>query len=216
MAGASTNKTLLLAAFCSKTINDTEFFLLYDINSCSNLHLPYWKYDHFSLEDMNEDECKAEFSFLRKDIYTLHIMNIPEMFTCYNGVTVTGIEGLCILLKRYSYPNGYLDLIPTFGRPVPQLCMIVNHVMNFIYERWHHLLTSFHQLWLSPANLKRYANYIHQSGAPLENYWGFVDETVHSVCKPGEGQRQLYNGHKRAHGIKFQSIVYPDGIIANL
>ena len=170
MAGTSTNKTLLLDAYCSKTINDTKFLLLYDINSCSNLHLPYWKYDRFLLEDMNGDECEAEFRFLREDIYTLHdIMNIPEMFTCYDGVKVTGKEGLCILLKRYSYPYRYLDLTPRFGRPVPQLCMIANHVMNFIYERWHHLLTSINQPWLCLANLKRYANYIPQSGAPLEN-----------------------------------------------
>ena len=39
---------------------------------------------------------------------------------------------------------------------------------------------------------------------------------MRSVCRPGEGQRQLYNGHKRVHGIKFQSIVCPDGMIANL
>ena len=97
IAGASTNKTLLLDAYCSKTINETQFLLLYDINSCSNLHLPYWKYDRFSLEDMNDDECRAEVRFLREDIYTLHdIMNIPEMLTCYNDVKVTGIEGLCI------------------------------------------------------------------------------------------------------------------------
>ena len=80
------------------------------------------EYDHFSLEDVNDDECKAEFRFLREDIYTLRdIINIPEMFTCYNGLKVTGIELLCILLKRYSYPNRYLDLIPRFGRPVLQL-----------------------------------------------------------------------------------------------
>ena len=55
------------------------------------------------LEDMNNDECKAEFRFLREDIYILHdMMNIPEMFTCYNDVKLTGIEGLCILLKRHS------------------------------------------------------------------------------------------------------------------
>ena len=123
MAGASTNKTLLLDAYCSKTINDTEFLFLYDINSCSNLHLPCWKYDHFSLEDVNDDECKAEIRFLREDIYTLRdIINIPKMFTCYNGVKVTGIKGLFILLKSYSYPNTYLDLMPRFGRPVLQLC----------------------------------------------------------------------------------------------
>ena len=112
---ASTNKTLLLASYCSQTINDTHFVLLYDINSCSNLRLPYWIYDLFSLEDMNDDKCKAEFRFLREDIYSLHDMNIPGLFTCYYGVKVTRLEGLCILLKRYSYPSRCLDLIPRFG-----------------------------------------------------------------------------------------------------
>ena len=208
MAGASTNKTLLLDAYCTKTVNDIEFLLLNNINSCSNLHLPYWKYDRFLLEDMNDVKCSAEFRFLKEDIYTLHdIINISEMFTCYNSVKVTGIQGLRILLERYSYLNRYLDLIPWFGRSVSQLCMMANHVMNFIYKRWHQL---------SPVNLKKYADYIHQSGAPLENCCGFVDGTVHSVCRPGEGQRQLYNGHKRVHGIKLQLIVCSDGMIANL
>ena len=39
MAGASTNKTLLLAAFCSKTINDTEYQLL-DITEYSMISIP--------------------------------------------------------------------------------------------------------------------------------------------------------------------------------
>ena len=43
-----------------------------------------------------------------------------------------------------------------------------------------------------------------------------MNGTVRSVSRPGEGQRQLYNGHIRVHGIKFQSIVCPDGMIANL
>ena len=86
-------------------------------------------------------------------------------------------------------------------------------MMNFIYERWHHLLTSFNQLWLSPANLKRYADYIHQSGAPLENCWGLVDKTV---CRTGKRQWQLYNGHKQVHDIQFQMIVCPYGMMANL
>ena len=76
-------------------------------------------------------------------------------------------------------------------------------------------INNFNQPWLSPANLKRYADYIYQNGAPLENCWGFVGGTVHSVCRPREGQRQLYNGHKRVHGIKRKSIVCPDGIRTN-
>ena len=36
------------------------------------------------------------------------------------------------------------------------------------------------------------------------------------ICRPGELQRVVYNGHKRVHSIKFQSIVAPNGLIANL
>ena len=39
---------------------------------------------------------------------------------------------------------------------------------------------------------------------------------MRSVFRPVEKQRQLYNGHKRVHVIKFQSVVCPDGMIANL
>ncbi|CAH3127897.1 unnamed protein product [Pocillopora meandrina] len=36
------------------------------------------------------------------------------------------IEGLCMLLRRFSYPCRYSDMISRFGRPVPELCMITN------------------------------------------------------------------------------------------
>ena len=51
---------------------------------------------------------------------------------------------------------------------------------------------------------------------PLENCWGFVDGTVRPLCRPGENQRIMYNGHKKVHAIKFQSVVEPNGLIANL
>ena len=49
-------KTETNMAGAIKTNNETEFLLLYDINSCSNLHPPYWKYDRFSFDDMNDDK----------------------------------------------------------------------------------------------------------------------------------------------------------------
>lgn len=38
------------------------------------------------------------------------------------------------------------------------------------------------------------------------------------ICRPGQNQRVLYNvsGHKKVHAIKFQSIVVPNGLDANL
>ena len=94
--------------------------------------------------------------------------------------------------------------------------MISNQVMNIIHERWQHLLTDFDQGWLQPENLETFAAVIHEKGAALDNCWGFIDGTVRPVSRPGRHQRILYNGHKKVHAIKFQSIANPSGMIANL
>ena len=57
---------------------------------------------------------------------------------------------------------------------------------------------------------------MHEQGGALQNCWGFIDGTVRPLCRPGENHRLLYNGHKRVHSIKFQSVITPSGMIANL
>jgi len=46
--------------------------------------------------------------------------------------------------------------------------------------------------------------------------FGFIDGTVRSICRPTKYQRVCYNGHKRVHGLKFQSVVLPNGLIGHL
>ena len=206
-------RDILLVSHSHNIINEEEFCLLYDLNKSSKLDLPYWTYSKFDLDTMNDGECKSEFRFFRNDVYRLgEILNIPEELVCYNGVVCNKYEALCILLKRYAYPCRFLDMIPRFGRPVPQLSMITQRLTDIILQQWTHLLTTMNQNWLSPQNLENYAQAINHKGAPLTNCWGFIDGTVRPVSKPGMYQRVLYNGHKRVHALKFQSVVAPNGI----
>ena len=69
---------------------------------------------------------------------------------------------------------------------------------------------------MSPENLQLYANAIHNKGAALDNCWGFVDGTVRPICRPKRNQRDVFNGHKRVRALKYQSVVAPNGLIANL
>ena len=94
--------------------------------------------------------------------------------------------------------------------------MISNAVMNELFGTWNHLFRDLEQDWLSPVNLEEFTRVIHGKGAALDNCWGFVDGTVRPTCRPGQNQRVLYNGHKKVHAIKFQSVVAPNGLIANL
>ena len=139
------------------------------------------------------------------------VFNIPEEITC------SGLEVFCVFLKRFTYPCHYSDLVPRFRRPVPKVCMMSNYVMNMLHENFHDFLHSFNQPLLSQKNLELYAHAVHDKGAALRNCWEFVDGTVRPICRPNERiQKILYDGHKRVHVLKFQSVVAPNGLIANI
>ena len=207
----------ILIAHAEQLISDEEFCILYDINTSKNPSFPYDVYDRFDLDFLTDEECISNFRFLKNDIYRLvEVFGYPEKFTCYNGTVYNSVEAICIFLRRFAYPCRYSDMIHMFGRPVPQLCMISNHLLNFMYEHWNHLLSTFQQNWLTVQNLQKFCDDIHQRGAPLSNCFGFVDGTVRPICRPSTNQRIVYNGHKRIHSLKFQSVVTPNGLVANL
>lgn len=121
-----------------------------------------------------------------------------------------------MLLKRFAYPCRLSDMIPRFGCSVPGISLILAEVTDHIYRTNGHLLQDLNQPCLEPQHFESFAHAIHQRGAALSDSWGFVDGTVRLICRPGENQRIMYNGHKRVHGMKFQSVVAPNDLIANL
>ena len=42
---------------------------------------------------------------------------------------------------------------------------------------------------------------------------GFIDCTVRCCARPLYGQEALFNGHKKFHGLKYQALGFPDGLI---
>jgi hypothetical protein len=44
----------------------------------------------------------------------------------------------------------------------------------------------------------------------------FIDGTVRPIARPTRYQRQAYNGHKRVHSLKFQSVTMANGLILSM
>ena len=208
---------VLVVAHAENVINEEEFAILFQHYRPANPEFPYWRYDEFNFENLDPHECKAEFRFEKQDLPLLkQALRIPNRFVCPQGTVCSGMEGLCILLKRLNYPCRYSDMVHSFARPVPELCMITNSVLDWVYTTHGHRLTSWNQPFLSRNCLESYARAITRKGAPLTNCFGFVDGTVRQISRPGKDQRLVYNGHKRAHALKFQAVALPNGIVANL
>ena len=138
---------------------------------------------------MTTDECKAEFRFELADLPLLaEALKIPDKIVCPSRTVATGMEALCITLKRFAYPCRYNDMIPRCGRSVSELCLITSEVTNHIFYTHGYLLRDLDQPWLQSNHLEEFANAIHSRGAALQNCWGFVDGTVRPICRPGEHQ----------------------------
>ena len=93
--------------------------------------------------------------------------------------------------------------------------MISNLALETIYHH-HHRITRWNEALVNPSLLETYVQAIHQKGSPLTNCFGSIDGTVRPICRPGENQHVVYNGNKRVHTLKYQSVALPNGMIANM
>ena len=91
------------------------------------------------------------------------------------------------------------------------------------YHLWEETLQKFVILiiysTLSTANLISFLGLgtkLFYSQINWQNCFGSVDGTILRIFRPKINQRIVYNGQKRAHGIKFQSLALPNELIGNL
>ena len=217
MASRKQVEEMLLLSFLHGFISEEEFGVLHEVLQTKNPIFPHSDYERFTLHTLEESEIFAEFRVRKRDIERLaDVLGLPESFVCHQRTRADKIEGLCTVLKRLAYPCRYSGLIHRFGRAVPELSMITNAVKEFIYQNHHHRLTQWNATLLSPRKLQQYVDAVAVKGSPLKNCFRFMDGTVRPISRPGENQKIVYNGHKRLHTLKFQSVTLPDGLIAHL
>ena len=88
----------------------------------------------------------------------------------------------CILLRRLVYPCRYFDLVQRFARPVTELSLIANTILDWIYEFHGFRLTSWNQAFLAPPFFESYARAVERRGSPLKSCFGIIDGTVRGIC----------------------------------
>jgi nuclease HARBI1 len=169
--------------------------------------------------------CKREFRFEYEHLQSLSDLLWIKMQPYLNG----GKESVRIH-GGYSIPfeTGFLILLFRMARPrviVPQMEAFFSMRATKICNAVKTFLGGFHslaRLYLeNPAIFQHrfpfYALLIYEkSQFAVSSVWGFIDGTLRRTCRPTHLQRQAYSGHKRCHGIKYQSVVSPDGLITCL
>jgi hypothetical protein len=133
-----------------------------------------------------------------------------------NRVYIKFETGLLLVLYRLSYPHRVRpEIEERFRLNIYHLSVTLRFFFDKLYDIAILYLTDI-SLW--EHKLPSYAHLVREKcgGDYYLNVYTFIDGTIRRICRPVRNQKAAYSGHKRYHGIKFQSVFGPEGFYMSL
>ena len=157
-------------------------------------------------------------------LYRFHLAEVRRLlpllrldaFEWRNRYSASAEMAVAILLTRLASPERLRRANDHFGRSPSFLSTVFNDTVDYLIGAFGGLL-EWHPRLDDYGRLEEFAVAIAQrADLPKAAIWGFVDGTFRPFCRPSQEQRAYYSGHKKAHGMKFQAIATPDGLVSSL
>ena len=163
----------------------------------------------------------------------------PSLFRTSTREKFTGEEVFLCGIRRLTFPNRTVESFwqTDFGFDHQQVSKVFNIFIGFILMNWAYLLLDHLKFW--KPYLKGFAESIRQQVVSMGCYFpsagteggfavcAFIDNTMNATCRPGGGpardgksaprndpliQQAWYNGWKKLHGLKWQTVDFPNGM----
>jgi hypothetical protein len=146
-------------------------------------------------------------------VKTLHLL---EPIMTSNSYHADALEALALLCTCLCSPKDLLTLSTKYDCSQSTIMQLTDTVATVIMSTWVHLLDFDINGIFSPDTMASYAATLHTHGAPMHTVIGFIDCTICQTCRPIMSQNLVYTGYKKLHGMKFQGVIVPNGMIARL
>jgi hypothetical protein len=212
------NRRQLNVSYAAGLLSDTEFVILRK-RLGKRIQREY-TVPRFSLDRIAPEACKELFRMDKTDIpRVIALLEMPPKFRLKDRNSATSEEVFCLVLRRLTYPCRLNDLQGLFPRHHTTLSLLFNMGISWLYDRCHVLVSNLQQPFFTKERMQTYAAVVAQKTGQFARkmrIFGFIDGTFKSTCRPTKDQRIVYNGKDRAHGLKYQALTAPDGLILHL
>ena len=172
---------------------------------------PYqYDYRQWTLDDWADSNTWTNTRFTKVQIHELvDLLRLDEVE--YNaGLTPHPVMACCVLLRRLAFSCRWCDLQQVFGRSASWLSTVFTCVVQHLNETFGYLL-AWHPHLRSYRRLYSFANAIEKRC--YARVWGFLDGHFEEMARPIYRQQDVYSGHAKGHGLKYQAIIAPDGVV---
>lgn len=194
-----------------------------------------------TIDSFSEDNILPYFRFKTKQqLHRLRVgFRIPDILRTDKREKFTGDEVLLVGLRRLAFPNRTFETFweTDFGLTHHQVSKCFGLFLIFMMRNWAYLLLDHMEFW--KPYMQDCADKIRMRLATMGcyflppgtdggfNIFGFIDNTMNATCRPGGGpardgknaprndpliQQAWYNGWKKIHGLKWQTIDLPNGM----
>ena len=143
----------------------------------------------------------------------LEALEVPSVLRYPNrGGRFTGTTGLLVLLARLGSAGTLVGLGRKLRMNPDRISKISITMVRWLRQRWSATLAC----GLDISRLLEYVDAIlARTGVDLPVF-GFIDVTLRGCRRVKYGQAAIYSGHKKKHGMKYQIVAVPDGLICCL
>ena len=179
--------------------------------------------EHMRRREMTLAEEAAHFAYFRatfrmrdEDFRELYVQLQLPTFLHVDGDNpkkFSGVTGLLVLLARLGCTGAIRVVASMLRMDHKRVGAIVLRMVRWISTKWSPVVRN----GLIPERFAQYAESIrHSSGIRNLDIFCFIDCTVRGCARPLYGQEAIYGGHKKKHGLKYQALATPDGLIVCL
>ena len=173
----------------------------------------------WSFENMYTEEACWEGLRVRKAdmAYLAEALQIPEVIVTDKRDVFGRMEALVVLLHRMSQGSTWEGLLRFLGgRGRSSYSQVFYYMLDHLYDTFSDRITDVNR-WAGYA--QDFADAIYAACGKAPRCIGFIDGTLRSNCRPSgpnELQKAVYSGYKKTHGLKFQGVIGPNGMILDL
>lgn len=212
----------------------------YELTHTPQIERPLLQHVPRTIESFNETDCWNLFRTRKEDLHRLfQVFQIPNQVFTEELSRFAGEELFLFSLHRYAHGTTLEnDSTQLFGRDGTQWTRAFHWFNTHMIQRFAHLVNNNLEYW--QPHFAEFAEVIRrkiesktgvQFPAGEFRVFGFIDDKVIKICRPGAGpneegenaerndnfmQMAFYNGWKKHHGIKYQSCELPNGLCMDL
>ncbi|XRB22835.1 DDE Tnp4 domain-containing protein [Pseudoscourfieldia marina] len=183
------------------------------------------------VRELSEQQAQHLTGFRRSDLFrlvsALGFGGGRTVRSSFRRYVCSGETAILIVLVRLHDGRRWSELEDLFRRDHTQLSELFAETVHMLLDEHRHRLED---LSFFKPRMPGYAAAIRHACTAkypdveaLSDIWAFIDGTLRPCARPSAAlfpgmniQMTCYSGHKRRHGLRYQAVTTPDGLIAHM